>query len=61
MPRLLASFAGIRRTWLRGDLVAALTVWAVLIPESLAEAAATTRSQHGRPGTRKAGDNSARW
>jgi MFS superfamily sulfate permease-like transporter len=30
--------AGYRRDWLRGDLVAALTVWAVLVPESLAYA-----------------------
>ncbi|MEU4420727.1 SulP family inorganic anion transporter [Actinoplanes sp. NPDC024001] len=38
MPRLLGSLAGYRRSWLRGDLVAGLTVWAVLIPESLAYA-----------------------
>ncbi len=29
---------GYRRAWLRGDLIAGLTVWAVLIPESLAYA-----------------------
>ncbi|GAA1779254.1 SulP family inorganic anion transporter [Nocardioides hankookensis] len=32
------SFRGFRPAWLRGDLVAGLTVWAVLIPESLAYA-----------------------
>lgn len=35
---LLGSLRGYRRTWLRGDVVAGLTVWAVLIPESLAYA-----------------------
>lgn len=39
MPtRLWASLHGYRREWLQGDLVAGLTVWAVLIPESLAYA-----------------------
>lgn len=33
------SLAGYRREWLRGDLVAGLTVWAVLVPEALAYAA----------------------
>ncbi|TQM61847.1 SulP family inorganic anion transporter [Humibacillus xanthopallidus] len=38
-PRWLApSFGGYRRTWLTGDLLAGLTVWAVLVPESLAYA-----------------------
>ena len=32
------SFVGYRRTWLRADVVAGLTVWAVLVPESLAYA-----------------------
>jgi SulP family sulfate permease len=32
------SLRGYRREWLRGDLVAGLTVWAVLVPESLAYA-----------------------
>lgn len=32
------SFRGYRRTWLTGDLLAGLTVWAVLVPESLAYA-----------------------
>ncbi len=27
-----------RRSWLRGDLLAGLTLWAVLVPESLAYA-----------------------
>lgn len=32
------SFRGFRPAWLRGDLLAGLTVWAVLVPESLAYA-----------------------
>lgn len=32
------SLRGYRRAWLRGDLVAGATVWAVLVPESLAYA-----------------------
>lgn len=32
------SFAGFRRAWIRPDVVAGLTVWAVLVPESLAYA-----------------------
>ena len=32
------SLRGYRRTWLRPDLVAGLTVWAILVPESLAYA-----------------------
>ncbi|MET0928602.1 MAG: SulP family inorganic anion transporter [Aeromicrobium sp.] len=35
---VFTSLRGYRRSWLRGDLVAGLTVWAVLIPESLAYA-----------------------
>ena len=35
---LFPSFAGYQRAWLRGDVVAALTVWAVLVPEALAYA-----------------------
>ena len=39
MPRLLlGSFEGYRPAWVRGDLLAGLTVWAVLVPESLAYA-----------------------
>jgi len=38
-PRLLfGSLAGYDRRWLRGDLIAGLTVWAVLVPEALAYA-----------------------
>ena len=37
-PRLLISLQGYRRSWLRADLLAGLTVWAVLVPESLAYA-----------------------
>ena len=32
------SLRGYRRSWLRGDVVAGLTVWAVLVPEALAYA-----------------------
>jgi sulfate permease, SulP family len=35
---LFTSFHDYRRAWLRGDVIAGLTVWAVLIPESLAYA-----------------------
>ncbi|WP_432892221.1 SulP family inorganic anion transporter [Kribbella sp. CA-245084] len=35
---LFGSFAGYRSRWLRRDVVAGLTVWAVLVPESLAYA-----------------------
>ena len=36
--RPFASLRGYRREWLRSDLVAGLTVWAVLVPEALAYA-----------------------
>ena len=32
------SFVGFRPAWVRGDIIAGLTVWAVLVPESLAYA-----------------------
>lgn len=35
---LLGGLRGYRRSWLRSDVIAGLTVWAVLIPESLAYA-----------------------
>lgn len=35
---LFPSFAGYRPAWLRADLIAGVTVWAVLVPESLAYA-----------------------
>jgi sulfate permease, SulP family len=35
---LFSSLRGYQKTWLRGDLIAGLTVWAVLIPEALAYA-----------------------
>src|SRR3954466_14696274 len=38
MLRLFASLHGYQRPWLRRDLVAGLTVWAVLVPEALAYA-----------------------
>ncbi len=37
-PLLFGSLARYRRRWLRGDVIAGLTVWAVLVPESLAYA-----------------------
>jgi sulfate permease, SulP family len=36
--RLFPSLHGYRSEWLRGDLIAGLTVWAVLVPEALAYA-----------------------
>jgi hypothetical protein len=33
-----SSLRGYRRPWMSGDLVAGLTVWAVLVPEALAYA-----------------------
>ena len=38
MPALFPSLHGYRTEWLRGDLIAGLTVWAVLVPEALAYA-----------------------
>ena len=38
MGFLFPSLGGYRRSWLRGDLIAGLTVWAVLVPEALAYA-----------------------
>jgi sulfate permease, SulP family len=35
---VFTSLAGYRPGWLRGDAVAGLTVWAVLVPEALAYA-----------------------
>jgi hypothetical protein len=35
---LVSSLRGYRRGWLRGDVLAGLTVWAVLVPEALAYA-----------------------
>ncbi len=37
-PFLFASLRGYQRAWLRGDLVAGLTVWAILVPQALAYA-----------------------
>jgi len=36
--RVFPSLHGYQGAWLRGDLIAGLTVWAVLIPEALAYA-----------------------
>ena len=33
---MFRSLSGYDRSWLRGDLIAGLTVWAVLVPEALA-------------------------
>jgi SulP family sulfate permease len=38
MAILLSSVRGYQRAWLRSDLIAGVTVWAVLVPESLAYA-----------------------
>ena len=39
VPRwLFPSLHGYQKGWLRGDLIAGLTVWAVLVPEALAYA-----------------------
>jgi len=38
MGWVFGSLRGYRRSWLRGDLIAGLTVWAVLVPEALAYA-----------------------
>ena len=38
MRLVFPSLRGYQRSWLRGDLVAGLTVWAVLVPEALAYA-----------------------
>ncbi len=38
MAILLTSVRGYQRSWLRSDLIAGVTVWAVLVPESLAYA-----------------------
>jgi SulP family sulfate permease len=38
VPAVFPSLHGYDRSWLRGDLLAGLTVWAVLVPEALAYA-----------------------
>jgi sulfate permease, SulP family len=38
VSRLFPTLRGYERLWLRGDLIAGLTVWAVLVPEALAYA-----------------------
>jgi SulP family sulfate permease len=40
--RLFASLHGYQRLWLRGDLVAGLTLWAILVPQALAYASIAT-------------------
>ncbi len=53
MSWLFASLRGYQRSWLRGDLVAGVTVWAVLVPEALAYASIAGVS----PVVRHASDN----
>ena len=36
--RLFGSLDGYQRPWLGGDLVAGLTLWAILVPQALAYA-----------------------
>ena len=36
--RLFASLHGYQRPWLRADLIAGLTLWAILVPQALAYA-----------------------
>ena len=54
MGWLFASLRGFQRSWLRGDLVAGVTVWAVLVPEALAYAS-IRRGLSGRRSLRRAG------
>jgi sulfate permease, SulP family len=37
-PRFFSSLRGYQGSWLRGDLIAGLTVWAILVPQALAYA-----------------------
>ena len=37
-PAVFGSLRGYRKVWLRRDVLAGLTVWAVLVPEALAYA-----------------------
>ena len=48
-PVFFSSLRGYRRAWLRGDLVAGLTVWAVLVPEALAYASIVARDAQEVP------------
>ena len=41
--RLFASLHGYQRPWLRGDLIAGLTLWAILVPQALAYASIVER------------------
>ena len=52
---MFSSLGGYRRAWIAGDLVAGLTVWAVLVPEALAYATIA-----GSSATRCAGPTAAR-
>ncbi len=47
--RLFSSLAGYDRSWLRGDVLAGMTVWAVLVPEALAYASIAGVSPVGSP------------
>jgi MFS superfamily sulfate permease-like transporter len=46
-PPLFTSLRGYHTGWLRGDVVAGLTVWAVLVPEALATRGAPLRRGQG--------------
>ena len=53
MGFVFPSLGGYQRSWLRGDLVAGLTVWAVLVPEALAmRRGSPSASRMGRAGLR---------
>jgi hypothetical protein len=53
--RLFTSLRGYRGEWLNSDLIAGLTVWAVLVPAFLASATIGRRLARGRPLRRPAG------
>jgi SulP family sulfate permease len=53
--RQIGSLRGYRRAWLGGDVVAGLTVGAVLVPEALAYATIAVVSPYPRSATRLPG------
>src|SRR3954447_20623443 len=54
------SFVGFRREWIRSDVLAGLTVWAVLVPESLAYATIAGVPPRRRAVRRRAGARAVR-